>query len=196
MALLTDIELTDVLEALNPMQMLFSELYVNKNLSGGEACRRAGYASASRYVQSARLLANDNVKAYVEHLKSVQAVEAEVTAAALMAELKPVAFQDVTDFLEFNEFGDVGVKSLEDLDTRAIKKISIKKGKGEAEGDIITVELHDKLKAIEMLGKTADVFKDKLDLTSAGEKLATPVVESKIFINHRRAGEKIEDSEK
>jgi len=195
MALLTETEINDLLNDMKPMQIKFAELYVNRSLSAAEASVRAGYSKATRYVQSSRLLANDRIKQYVAHLKAVQAVEAEITAAQLIAELKPIAFQDIGDYIEVNEFGDVTVKNLEEVDTRAVKKISIKYGKGDTEGDVVTIELHDKLKATEMLGKSAEAFKDQLDITSGGEKISatTNIIDSKIIINHRRAGEKLEE---
>lgn len=190
--LLTPEELKITIDALNVKQQKFSELHINRHLSGAEAYRRAGYTAANPYVGASQLLNNPNVQAYVSHLKAVQVVEAEVTAAQVVNELKPVAFQDIKDFISVDALtGDVMVKDLQDVDTRAIKKIAIKRGKP-GEADIITLELHDKLKAAELLGKHTAAFTENLNLTNNGKDLPETKVENKIFINHRRKGESLE----
>ena len=94
------------------------------------------------------------------------------------------------DYVIASDFG-VTLKDFNEIDTRAVKKIIIKKGKDEDEGDLITLELHDKLKATELIGKHIGAFSDKLDVTTKGKKLPDSNTVNKIIINHRRKGEQI-----
>lgn len=148
-----DIELLNLTE----QQKRFCEEYVI-DFNGARAAREAGYAQKGDRVQASRLLTYDNVSEYIQHLLELKSERTRITADMVVAEIAKVAFLNVEDF-----YDDMGLKPLSELDENAKAAISsyqtkrIKVGKDKHE-DVPIMKVHDKMKALELLGKHVGAF--------------------------------------
>lgn len=145
-------------------------LYYLQDPNATKAAKKAGYSEDTAYSQGQRLLKNAEIKAAIEERLS----DVEVTTSRILIELSKIAYADMEDFGSVEEGGSFQAKSFDQLEpgaSRAIKKIKEKRkllSSGEGEGDNVILdsqyefELHDKLKAIELLGKYLGMF-DKKD---------------------------------
>jgi len=142
---------------LNDKQKLFCEEYII-DLNGAQAATRAGYSSKTAKEQASKLLTNLNVQEYIQELKAIRSERTEITADMVIKEIAKVAMLSVEDF-----YDDIGLKPLSELDETARAAISsyqvkrIKTGKDTYE-DVPIVKIHDKMKALELLGKHTGVF--------------------------------------
>jgi len=154
---------------LNPKQQRFVDEYLI-DLNASRAAAAAGYAKASSNVTGARLLASPNIKLAIKDANKLKAKQLTVSKEQVVAELAKLAFSDITDFIEVREIDliETGldgeqttrkVKFVDVFTTEGMPKIktaaiqSIKQTK-----DGIEIKLHDKGKALEMLGRHLGVF--------------------------------------
>lgn len=158
---------------LTPKQQRFVEEYLI-DLNGKQAAIRAGYSEKTAKEQAARLLTNANVQKAFQAERCSQAKRTQVTADRVIEELALIAFADMADFVEVTEQGIIKIKQLDSLPegaSRVIQKIKEKRliisGKDEQgiTSDTLEFSHHDKLKAIELLGKHLGMFSDKVQLS-------------------------------
>lgn len=176
-------ELEKVLSKLSAKQRIFCEEFVIDG-NGTQAAIRAGYSKAAAKEQASRSLTNVNVSAYVNHLRSIAAKATGITAQRILEEYAKIAFADLTDFVEEDEYGALTLKSLSEMKNTPVLK-SIRKTKTGA----LEVTGWDKLKALQDLGRHVGLFTDKVDLTTNGNDL--PPTEVTINVNHRKPGFKL-----
>ena len=83
---------------------------------------------------------------------------------AIAAELVSMAMVNLTDIIEWDEKGSVTVKAsaeITDEATRAIKRFKITNGK---DGPILEIELHDKVRVLQILAKAAGLLEPVMDM--------------------------------
>lgn len=109
-----------------------------------------------------RLIINsDKNKTYIQGKREEIRKEANTSPEELVNELKQIAFNDPTQYLGLNESE---IKQLSPASKRAIKKVSIKekqyryKDGSQANEKTITIEAHDKLKALQEIGKIIGIY--------------------------------------
>lgn len=167
-----------------------------KDLNGTQAAMRAGYYAENSDMakkQAYIMLGRDSVKAELSRLKYelLQFLEAEstITASSVIAELAKIAFSEITDYVviedrtveeilgyedpDYDEWLDkpfqrthrvVEVFETAKMNKKAIGAISyIKQGK-----DGIELKLHDKVKALELIGRYLGMWVDKQEHTVKG----------------------------
>lgn len=150
-------ELDIELLSLNEQQKLFCEEYVI-DFNATRAAKQAGYAEKSAKSQASRLLTLSNTQEYIQHLLHIRTERTRITADKVVEEIAKVAFLNVEDF-----YDDMGLKPLSELDENAKAAISsyqtkrIKVGKDKHE-DVPIMKVHDKMKALELLGKHVGAF--------------------------------------
>lgn len=152
-------------QALTPKQRLFAQNYVEM-LNGARAVIKAGYSEAGASVTANNLLRNANVKIYIEKLFAA----GKMGKAEVIGRLQALANADIGAYIEtvmvlrngveVEEWRFNLVKALKDNNTHLIKSI-----KRDRYG--VVVELHDKVKTLELIGKHHRLF---ADITIAGEK--------------------------
>lgn len=138
-------------------------------LNGTEAARRAGYTGddATLAVTASRLLRNAKVMAaYDELLK-----ESAMSAAEVLMHLTDIARGDLADSL--NSMG--GIDPLEAKrrgKAHLLKRLKIKttyvpgkSDEGDTEIHETEVEMYDRLRALELLGKAHRLFVDRQEIT-------------------------------
>lgn len=145
------------------------------DFNGTQAAIRAGYSEKTAAATAARLLRNVNIQNEISHRQRDLQKRTEVTQDRVVKELARVAFADATDYacvetLTYeNEDGTVSpvqIVSPKDTDTLSDdQRAAIAGIKHGANG--IEVKLHDKIKALELLGRHIGMFNDKLSLSGA-----------------------------
>lgn len=156
-------------ERLNPQHQGFVLEYIDCRI-GEEAYRRV-YGKRKKITDetcrknASRLLTNADIKTAIsEKLNEIWAKRTEDIGKAY-DELSALAFSDIRSVMNFAEDGTFSVSDLSNVDTRAVKKMKIRKepskkiGNEVVEGaDIIEIELYDKKAA---LAELAEVLKMK-----------------------------------
>lgn len=138
-----------------------------------QAAIRAGYKESYAINHSDEIRWKTAVRAEIDKGLAKLEQRAEVKAEDVIKELASIAFANTTDYAEtvdLKTHTDVLIKptsELSDLQKKAIK--SIKMGKYGVE-----IELHDKVRALEDLGKHLGMFRDKIELSG---KLDNPYKE-------------------
>jgi phage terminase small subunit len=182
-----------VADKLTPKQQRFAWEYM-VDFNGTQAAIRAGYSAKTAQEQASRLLSNVMVSAEIQRLGQKTATKLEITRESIMQELAAVGFARVSDFVHVETVPEVkpgihpltgevinipggGYQTVRITDTdelpedKAAALAGIKQG---ANG--IDVKLHDKVRALELLGKAVGLF-EKADGTQQGIEDLTPLVE-------------------
>lgn len=153
---------------LSDKQERFCQEYV-KDFNASQAAIRAGYSEKGSTVQGTRLLANVSVRARVASLKALVEREAIVSAVDVLKELKRLATVDLGG--AFDQNGKLlPVHMMPEDVRRALAGIDVFdefEGTGrdrEKIGETTKIKIHDKTRALELLGKYLKMFTDKVEL--------------------------------
>ena len=142
-----------------PMQLLFIDLYM-VHRSARKAAAEAGYSDTEN--AGWRLLQNEKIVAEINRRKEAQKRRNELLEDEVLQELAKIAFVDLTDVVDFNG-ASLNVKDLSEIPVHvrpAIKKVVCTPSQ---HGDKVTIELHDKIAALEKLGKYLSMWVDKIE---------------------------------
>ena len=172
---------------LNAKQKRFCEEYII-DLNGTQGAIRAGYSADTANEQAARLLAKVSSQECIQQLKEARSKRTEITADRVLQELAIVGLARIDDFakvertthtevlgtdnegkpiISTHSYKTVNVFETDYVDANKIPAIaSIKQTK---EG--IELKTHDKIKALELIGRHLGMWNDKLDLSTKGESL-------------------------
>lgn len=139
------------------------------DLIGTQAAIRAGYSPKSAAQEASRLLNNVNIRARIEKELAERSRRTGVSADRVVRELAKIGFSDITDVADMDE-ATIKAGAQRD-DTAAIKSVSVKKIPTE-DGEIIErkIEMLDKTKSLELLGKHLGMFSDKLKIAGDREE--------------------------
>jgi phage terminase small subunit len=155
---------------LTDKQKRFCEEYLI-DLNATQAAIRAGYSEKTAAVIGNENLIKPYIQAFIQFLQNKRSERTEITADMVVQELAKVGFSNIADYLKvFDKEVDLGqdeagepiketVRDLEIFLTQEVGKdkmavvSEIKKTK-----DGISLRLHDKVKALEDLGKHLGVF--------------------------------------
>ena len=184
--LLTDNELEELKASMSNQQVVFCYEYV-KHFNGTEAAKVAGYSPNAPHSQASRLLNYATVQKLLNHLKLARLKRIEVSGDRIVQELAKIAFQDTADFIDHDGIGNVMIKSFENMgdNSRVVKTIKT------AQGGVTELVLHDKMKALELLGRHCALFTDNMNHTSNGGDMPASQTIVNIQINHRKPGDKL-----
>ena len=155
---------TNITELTTKQKLFVKEYLIDFN--GAQAAIRAGYSK-----KTAKQIATENLaKPYL-----LQALQKEVDSKVkgidelsqrIVDELKKVAFADIKDYLHFNKDG-VSFHDSDEVDGTTISEVSSaetrtkEKDKQETVRVNLKLKLHDKMKALELLGRYKTLFTDK-----------------------------------
>jgi len=145
---------------LNDKQIAFTRFYINE-FNATKAAKRAGYSEKTCESQGSTLLRNPKVQAEVRRLIEEKEGSYDIERKGVLNELAKIAFSNISDFcLWSNEGIDyIDSKNLLKKQTAAIKKITCKKVDGEkSTTTTVSIELWDKAKSLELLGKHLGLF--------------------------------------
>lgn len=160
-------------------QLMFCEEYLT-DLNATQAAIRAGYSEKTAEQTASRLLTNVKVQEYIEKRKKDRIKRIEITQDAVLQEIAIVAFAVATDYAKVVEREatvevDGKIVPLFDADGNPVKYRTvepvlteeltenqkkalavIKKGR-----DGFEIKPHDKMKALEMLGRHLGLWDKK-----------------------------------
>ena len=130
-------------------QKIFCQEYLI-DLNATQAAIRAGYSVKTAQEQSSRLLSNVMVQREIERLKAERSRRTGITADRVLQELARIGFVNPMDVID-SAIASVKVKIIPTKDGNGIER---------------EVKLHDKVKALELMGKHLGMFTDKVDLNA------------------------------
>jgi phage terminase small subunit len=152
-------------------QQRFCEEYV-VDLNGRQAAIRTGYSPASAEVQAYRLLTNVQVTAYIEQLKATMREKTGISAERVIGELAKIGFCNLQEYVSAgNMISDITTVTAEQGAAIASIKTTIV-GSGKTMRKEVSIKLHDKVSALEKLGRHLGIFE-----TDNRQKNAKIVVE-------------------
>ena len=155
---------------LTAKQIRFVDEYL-VDFNGTQAAIRAGYSEKTAAATAARLLRNVNIQAEISRRQKDLQRRTEVTQERVVMELARVAFADATDYVQVEtriiNKGDIEVPielavHKETAELSADQRAAIASIKQGANG--VEIKLHDKIKALELLGRHIGMFNDKLEV--------------------------------
>lgn len=159
---------------LTPKQMRFVDEWLI-DFNGKQAAIRAGYSAKTAEATAARLLRNVKVQAEISRRQKDLQRRTEISQDRVVKELARIAFADASDYacietyMYENKDGTLSpLQVVSPKDTGALsddQRAAIAGIKHGANG--IEVKLHDKIKALELLGRHIGMFNDKLSLSGA-----------------------------
>lgn len=154
--------------ALNDKQSRFVEEYL-VDFNGTQAAIRAGYSSASAYSQAHDLLKKPEIQEALAAGRQELSDRTGLTRERIVEELAKVALADIRDVALWAADGEVQLVAsdvLSDEAAGAIREVhststTITFGEsGERTTVVRSVKQHDKMRALELLGKHLGVFSD------------------------------------
>jgi len=157
---------------MTPKQERFVGEYL-KDLNATQAAIRAGYSKKTAEVQGPRLLGNVRVAAKIKEAQEKLAEETGITVRRTLEELALIGFADMGTYLRFEPNGDVfldwtalpegATKVISEITQEVVKKL----GEGEDAAAVIRTKfkLHDKLSALDKIGRHLGMFKDRVEHT-------------------------------
>ena len=133
------------------------------DLNATKAAIRAGYSERTAYSVGQRLLKNVEIQRAVAAAQAKRARRVEITADRVVAELAKIAFSDPRDLMEWGPDGVVLRPSAELSDDQAASVAEV------AENNAgLRLKKHDKVKALELLGRHIGIFTDKVKAEVSG----------------------------
>ena len=161
---------------LTPKQMRFVDEWLI-DFNGKQAAIRAGYSAKTAEATAARLLRNVKVQAEIARRQKDLQRRTEVSQERVVKELARVAFADATDYVqvetrtvEKNDGTELSYQTVtltETAELSADQRAAIAGIKQGTNG--VEVKLHDKIKALELLGRHIGMFNDKLEVKATVE---------------------------
>lgn len=149
---------------LTPKQRLFVQEYLI-DLNATQAALRAGYSVNNAHKIGSQLLDNPRIKQAIELAMYERELRTKVTQDRVIQELAKIAFINPTDVVDSYDASLHNGAARED--TAAISSIRVKRlPTREGFGVEREIKLHDKIRALELLGKHLRLFNDKLNITA------------------------------
>lgn len=148
-------EQVNVAEKLTDKQQAFIDAYLSNGFNGTRAAISAGYSEQSAHAIAWENLRKPEIKSVIEqHL-----ADAGATRERIVSELVKVAFATDLEAFECWLEGKSTVGQLKEagIDTTTVKKLAVRPGRN---GVSRSVELYDKLRAIEQLSKILAIEND------------------------------------
>lgn len=144
------------------------EIFAQELAKGTPACTayvKAGYAKADS--NASRLSGNDKVKARVAELLEIGAQQAGITIQWVIEEMRKIAGANMQDYMKSTEAGDpyLDFSQITRDQAAALAEVTVedfKDGRSDSrEVRRVKFKLHDKLSALEKLGKHLGMFKEQ-----------------------------------
>lgn len=141
------------------------------DLCGADAARRAGSKAKEPKKIADGLFANPKVAKAVADAMAARAQRVELNADMIVAELKKIAFANVSKYIYVNAKGqaEVNLSKMTVEDAAVINEIRVEDiDSGRRTGRRTIFKLHDKIAALQLLGKHLGMFVDKSKIEHSG----------------------------
>lgn len=157
---------------LSEKQKRFVQEYL-VDLNATAAARRAGYSAKTAEVIGYENLRKPQIAAEIKKQQVKQQAKLEITQEKVLQELAAIAFANGTDFVTVTATGLLDVKPTSKIPKEKLPAIAgIKYNQLGVE-----VKLHDKVKALELLGKHLGVFDERRSAAEAAENNIFDVID-------------------
>ena len=146
---------------LSPKKERFVDEYLI-DLNATQAAIRAGYSKKTASAQGARLLINVKVQEEIQQRQAVLQKKTGLTQERVLAEYEKIAFSNKKDFASWSESGLrlIDSNTLTREQTACIAEIS---QVSTEHGQNIKIKLHDKLRALDAIGRHLGIFTQKTE---------------------------------
>jgi phage terminase small subunit len=138
------------------------------DLNATQAAIRSGYSYITAKEIGYENLTKPHIKTYIEKRITERAERTNITQDMVVEELAKIAFSKIDDYVEVDDStgsNNVIVKATRDVQEERISAVSsIKQG-----SNGIEIKLHDKVRALENLGRHLGMFKDKIEIFGTNE---------------------------
>ena len=138
------------------------------DLNATQSAIRAGYSERTAYRIGAELLQKTSVAEAIAAGQAKRAQRVEITADRVVAELAKIAFADPRDLMEWGPNG-VRLKDSADLTEEQAASVAEVSETTTKDGGSLRLKKHDKVKALELLGRHMGMFKDKMEAEVSGD---------------------------
>lgn len=138
---------------LTPKQKRFVDEYLI-DLNATQAAIRAGYSPNTANEQGTRLLVNVSISEEIQKRKIELQNKLEITQEKVLQELASIAFANGADFAKIEDNDTVKMIPTDELSSEKLPAIAGIKANQYG----VEVKLHDKVKALELLGKYLGTF--------------------------------------
>ena len=159
---------------LTPKRMRFVDEWLI-DFNGKQAAIRAGYSAKTAEVTAAKLLRNAKVQAEIARRQKDLQKRTEVSQDRVVKELARIAFANIADYLHVetqtrtkDDGTEVTYQTVvfnETQELSADQRAALAVVKQSVNG--FELKMHDKIKALELLGRHIGMFNDKLSLSGA-----------------------------
>ena len=157
---------------LTPKQERFVDEYL-VDLNATAAAKRAGYSEKSASRIAIELLNKTHVSAAIQARRDKLRGKLEISQEAVLQELASIAFANGTDFVTVTGAGLLCVKATSEVPKNKLPAIA-----GIKYSQLgIEIKLHDKVRALELLGKHLGVFATGGSAAAAEENNIFEVIE-------------------
>jgi len=164
----------------------FAIAYYANGFNAPDAYRRAGYAGADKEwgkFQSYKITKRTPVEKAIKLLAEQDlGVKTEVIKSKVISQLYEQAFYDPSDFI--NADGSPKFERLEDLPREkrcCVKKVETKRYGRDGDYQVTSIDLADRNKAMEVLGKHIGLFKEEAQKVEVGVSQETQDLVAKIW---------------
>lgn len=146
--------------ALTARQQRFVDEYL-VDLNAEQAARRAGYAATTARHEAGRLLANVGIQEALAAAMRDRSLRCQMQADEVLLSLARIARANMQDYAEWGPNG-VTLKDSASMPAAAAACVAEVSQSVTQAGGRISFKLHDKVKALELLGKHLGLFLDRL----------------------------------
>ena len=152
---------------MTPKQKRFADEYLI-DINATQAAIRAGYSPKTTRQQGQRLLTKVDIQNYIKKRQKKLQERTEVTQERVVRELAKIAFADISDFIKWNNKKMILIssKKLKRDDTAAVAEITETIKTGNTNENTRKIKLHDKVKALDLLGRHLGIYTDNLNINS------------------------------
>lgn len=155
----------------------FADKYF-ETLNATQSAIFAGYSEATARQQAYNILQDDEVQEYLQKLRDEYAEKSGITKERLIEEYKKIAFSNISELYSSDD-ALLAIKQVDESTIGAVSSIKTRElvgNDGIPVGSIVEVKLHDKLRALDSLGKHLGFFEKDNDQkkTSINIDMLTP----------------------
>ena len=149
---------------LTPLEDAYCKEYII-DLNQTQAAIRAGYSKKCANVTGSKLMNKGSVRTRIFELMKNRAERLEISADSVIKEIAIVAFARMGQYAEWGPDG-VSLKESDQVDTRAVQSIR------ESDEGALSIKLHDKVRALEIMGRHFGILGELSDQDKADAYMA------------------------
>lgn len=139
------------------------------DLSATGAAARAGYSARTARQQGHRLLTKVDIQAALKEAIEARGERTQITADEVLEELAALAFANVADYVDWGPNGVALLDKSKLTRKQCAALVEVAETTTKA-GGTKRVKIHDKLSALEKLGRHLGVFKDQPEKREDGRQ--------------------------